>query len=356
MSNKIIAQNNIKYSIDLKKRTAQIIRCNSESFEIHVPYSIKYESNEYIITSILGYAFQNAPAKSIQFAPNSNIKIIEVGAFSNSSIESITIPSQTTQIDDFVFIDCLQLKQIQLTNNSKLKKIGSYAFTNTQIESITITSQLIELKKEWCQGLSKLNKVKVSPENLRYRCIDDKMIIGKSSMEKENYDCLIFCVRNIKTVKIPDFIERICPYAFENCKQLQRIEFSKNSKLEIIDDHSFSKSSLENITIPSSVTKIGMFAFFNCDKFQQIEISEKSKLQMIDTHAFGNSFIESITIPSDVENIKNGAFSICKKLQIIEIGENSKLNCITNSLFSNCHNCILMIPVHLNKIIPKKNI
>ena len=61
---------------------------------------------------------------------------------------------------------------------------------------------------------------------------DNKMIIGKTSIESSNYNCLIFCVRNIKYVKIPNFIEHISSFAFFGCKQIQRFEFEKYSKLK----------------------------------------------------------------------------------------------------------------------------
>lgn len=54
-----------------------------------------------------------------------------------------------------------------------------------------------------------------------------------------NNDCIVFCVCDIEDVIIPSSIERICPYSFNYCYQIQQIEFVKDSKLKIIDDFEF---------------------------------------------------------------------------------------------------------------------
>ena len=123
-----------------------------------------------------------------------------------------------------------------------------------------------------------MNKIIVSQDNPRYFCLDDKMIIGKSSIKQNNYNQLIFCVRNVKTITIPDYIEHICPYAFNNCSKLKTIQFSYHSKLQVIDVGAFKLSSIENINIPSSVTQICENAFLECFKLKKIEIENNSKL------------------------------------------------------------------------------
>ena len=57
------------------------------------------------------------------------------------------------------------------------------------------------------------------------------MIIGKSTLEQEHYDVLVFCIRNIENIKIPDFIEIIDSYSFQECHKLQSVEFPSNLKI-----------------------------------------------------------------------------------------------------------------------------
>lgn len=65
-----------------------------------------------------------------------------------------------------------------------------------------------------------------------------------------------FCIRNIETATIPNFIELISPHAFSNCINLRKIDFQVDSKIRMITKKAFNESGLKMISIPSSVTKI----------------------------------------------------------------------------------------------------
>lgn len=64
------------------------------------------------------------------------------------------------------------------------------------------------------------------------------------------------------------------------------------------------KTSIESIIIPNEVRIIGKRAFYECKQLQYIEISEESKLQTIEEFAFSDSEIKSITIQSSTTNLK----------------------------------------------------
>lgn len=59
--------------------------------------------------------------------------------------------------------------------------------------------------------------------------------------------------------------------SFMWCKNLQKIEFSLDSKIQIIKAKAFSFTSLISISIPSSVKKIGDDPFFSCNDLHAIE-------------------------------------------------------------------------------------
>lgn len=146
----------------------------------------------------------------------------------------------------------------------------------------------------------------------------------KSKIEGENYDLLVFCVRNIEKVTIPSFIEHICPYAFDQCQQLKQVEFEPNSKLKIIDHSAFHSTNIEKISILSTVTTIGKYSFFGCEKLQQIEIQPDSQLEIIDEFALGYTSIEKIMIPSKLKELNEGWHSNSKKLKEIIVDENNQ--------------------------------
>ena len=91
----------------------------------------------------------------------------------------------------------------------------------------------------------------------------DEFLIGKSSLEQDNFDVLVFSVRCIEDVKIPSFIEAIGSSAFFLCKNIKSIEFSKDSKLRIIKADAFCRASIKEMSLPSHVTKICEDTFFD---------------------------------------------------------------------------------------------
>ena len=56
---KKITLGGIIYSINEEEKTAGVSGLNSESKEILIPYSIIYDTKEYVITSILNSSFKN---------------------------------------------------------------------------------------------------------------------------------------------------------------------------------------------------------------------------------------------------------------------------------------------------------
>ena len=115
-----------------------------------------------ILTKLIHVFIQNP-----HFLDDSNLQTIGKCAFSYSAISKIIIiPSSVTIIGKRAFCNCNKLQHIIIPNDSKLQTIESGAFSNSKIESFTIPSELIELKEGWCFGTSYLKKIKVSPNNL----------------------------------------------------------------------------------------------------------------------------------------------------------------------------------------------
>ena len=141
---KTIDLGNIKYSINDKEKIACVIGCNKSINDIYIPRSIKYESKEFIVTSIFSFAFQDYKnLKKIEFSNESKLQIIGCHSFDGTSIESIKIPSSVTEIGNGSFYLCKKLQKIEINEDSNLQKIGSEAFYSTLIEEITIPSKLI---------------------------------------------------------------------------------------------------------------------------------------------------------------------------------------------------------------------
>ena len=92
--NQIIYQNKIKYSINDIDQTASVIGCKYNLHKIIIPNSIQHESKEYTVISISKRFFRESQLKSIGFSSESKLQTIEEEAFNETSISSITIPSE----------------------------------------------------------------------------------------------------------------------------------------------------------------------------------------------------------------------------------------------------------------------
>ena len=298
MMKHMFQQDGLKYLVNEKEKKAEIVGYYEGRNIFLIPRSIRFESQEYIVQSISKNVFKFCKnIKSIEFSSDSELKIIEEGAFTFSSIESIFIPAS-----------------------------------------------VIDLKVGWCKFSDKLTTVKVDPRNSRYLNYKDEMIICKTTETNENYDKIVFCRRDIKEITIPSFIKIIGSDAFADCSQLQRLDISSNSELQIIDKYAFSISSIKSIFIPPHVTKICKGAFNRCEQLQRIDIPSNSELQIIEEDAFQGSSTESIFIPHHVTKILNDAFSDCKKLHLIEINEKSEIELYNlSSIFP--RGVIIMIPI-----------
>lgn len=128
---KKIEENDIIYSLNEEEKTASIIGINKTNSEVLIPKSIIYQTKEYVIVSILEGSFRNSIIKSLKFTQDSKLQMIDKDSFYSASIESITIPSQVS-----------------------------------------------ELREGWCNRTSKINKIEVSPSNQYYKTYDN-LIIGK---------------------------------------------------------------------------------------------------------------------------------------------------------------------------------
>lgn len=341
------------------------------------------------ITEIGQYAFSYClNLRYLEIPHDSKLQVIGKYAFDNSSIEKIFIPKNVTKIDEYAFRKCENLTNIEFANDSQLQTIEMGAFSKSSIENIIIPSCVKQVCKssfrkckklinisihpsmfqflDWSNGLPKTTKITIMSDNEYIRNLSDDVIIGKSDMQSDIYDNLVFVTRNMSTFTIPSFINKIATYAFaestlsyikipsnvtqiddyafSNCEQLSNIEFSHDSQLKIIGKSAFYGSFITHICIPCQVSQICENAFEGCIKLTQIDICQNSKLEIIGKNAFSGTAISDIFIPSHIKSISEDAFSCCWNLQNIEFDENTKEISFEKQNFHNKSMCLFIPP------------
>ena len=412
---KTIEVDNLKYQLNDENKTAGVAGYVKAPEEIFIPRSIIYESQEYRVTEILKRSFyRSLKLKYVKFADDSEIQIIGKKSFYQTSLQTISIPTQLKKICEKAFGKCISLTSVEIPDNSELQSIGRKAFYKTEIECFTIPSKLVELGENWFTDTVKLKQINIMPNNPNFTLYDDKFVLGKSNPQNENFDVLIFANRDLKTALVPNFIRIIGNYSFGRCENLENVEFSDDSELRIICENAFSLSEIKSITIPPKLielkdgwkyraeslksvyisaknTNFKMYddkfilgksnpeneifdilvyskndvktavipefiriisagAFIDCWSLDSVTFKEKCQLESIKKFAFSNTKIKEISIPSTVKEIGKKAFLNCNNLTVVNFTPDSQLQEIKEETFGNTKIQSIWIPPHVKRI------
>ena len=126
-----------------------------------------------------------------------------------------------------------------------------------------------------------------------------KTLVIPDSVEKIGSYAFAYCL-NLTGVEMPDSIRVIGDRAFEGCESLEKIRLSAG--LTAIEEYTFFLcGSLKSITIPEGVTRIGEAAFMDCYSLKKAVLPES--LRSIGAQAFKGSGLKKVRIPENVKEI-----------------------------------------------------
>lgn len=264
-------QSGLTFLLNTNNFTTIVFDTKDAAGDIYIPYSINYNNQDYLITSIGPKSFfHNKKIKSISFPDNSEVKsigssaffessmitlnipksltkiedrafsfsdlamieipsdsqleIIEEFAFSNTKITKFTIPSKLRELCLNIFNECKSLKVVDYHPNSELYSIGAFAFAFSGIETLKIPPFLEQLNGSWCERTDYLKNIIISPKNKNFCFSDGKYLYGKSNKDSELYDILYFVNRETEEVIIPKYVKIIGKNAISHCKKNKNIK------------------------------------------------------------------------------------------------------------------------------------
>lgn len=197
-----------------------------------------------------------------------NLTTINQYAFSQTRLQTITIPDKVTNIGYSAFLNCSALERIELPNS--VTSLGSECFENcSSLKEVVLSNQLTTIP--------------------RY-CFDD-------------------C--DIREIKIPASVRTIDYCAFYSNRNLKSITFEEG--LQTINREAFRYSAPTSLVMPSTLKTIDAGAFANCSNLVSLELNEG--LQTINSEAFYQcKKLSEVVLPSSLTYCQY-PFSYCTGLK-----------------------------------------
>lgn len=193
-------------------------------------------SNVYIpetVTTIGNSAFAGAGLERLSIP--SSVMTIGEDAFAVSNLIEITIPDSIVAIEPGTFYNCHDLLSVSIPRS--VVSIGESAFGRCDV----------------------LNVISIDDDHPIYM-VQDNVIF-----DKMNKALISYPYSSINTeYRIPDWVEKIGPGAFDSCEELERVTIPDS--VNTIDKHAFRYcTNLESLSIPATVQSIDYSSFEGCD-------------------------------------------------------------------------------------------
>ena len=295
------------------------------------------------------------------------VEIIGSEAFAdNTNVKSVVIPKNIIKIEDSAFNGCTNLSDV--TFNEGLKELGTSVFSNTAIETITIPSSLeVVADNQFLDGIFENTKLTTVNFAEGTKSVVGYLFKGCNSITNIAFPETIESIGNyafykcngFEEIDIPSNIAAIGERAFSCCGNLKTVKL--NEGLKELGAGAFSDTAIETITIPSSLEKVISNQYsegvFENTKLTTVDFAEGTKsvidylfkdcsllekvvfpkdVQVIGEYAFEDCISLDVKIPDTVESIGESAFQGCTKITSIEIPDGVKR--LEKSIFYGCTN------------------
>lgn len=233
-------------------------------------------------TAVTGYwvdadnPYYCSDAAGVLFNKDKTELILAPGAISGS----YTVPDSVVTIGNRAFWLCEKIESITMGDN--LEGIGSHTFASCEnLASVTMGSNVTTIGTGAFASCKKLTGITL-PDSLT--------TIG--------YDAFNYCTGLTGTIRIPDGVEVVDSFLFEDCSQITAVVLGENVKQ--INDGAFSDCiGITTVYVPASLTKIGNGSFDNCGGIQTVYYSGSQSQWNSIRRGYSNDALFSATVHFD---------------------------------------------------------
>ena len=296
-----------------------------------------YTDGSHVLGYIFGYGWEGGIDCSQRFSEDSTEEVVytfpktlstvllgkEVclpfGAFSNSPMVHITLPSDSLQyISAYAFMGCQNLESITIPYS--VKSIGEGAFKDC---TSLVSCELVTSPTNNTSSLTSL------PDKLFSGCTSLLNLRASYRGETQPF------------INIIDNIKQIGEYAFYNCSSIERVYI--NSNITAIPAHAFDgctnmvmfghENNLNEtgLYVESFITSLGDYAFSNCDRFETITVPNT----ITDFGTFVFSYCDGVVSAIVETNVlPQGTFAFCSNLETTKLS--IAIDSIGDSAFDHC--------------------
>lgn len=186
----------------------------------------------------------------------------------------------------------------------------------------TATNTNLEPEEFWAKLVVALEKLGINP-------LEGQKVIPQGFLAGTN----------IHSVTVPKTITDTGFDFCSDCKELERVDFERDSQLKSLDSFAFAGCvKLKSISIPDSVGIIGRSLFSGDEELEEVKLP--AGLKTLTEYTFHNCHkLKKITIPTALEKISYNVFSNCVALDMDPLSfEHTQLKVLGSSCFANCLN------------------
>ncbi len=279
-------------------------------------------------------------------------------SFKSTGFNSVTIPATITEMGSYAFAECSELRSVEFAGGGSAITLKDHTFANCdKLQSIRLSGRVTEIPEsfaydcdllttvEWPAGLTTIGARAFNGDEMltssdltgtALTSINDGAFCGCKALplvKLPGNTTLTIGDNAFKETKmsggtlvIPANVTSLGSYAFDECSELQSVEFAAGSSTIALKDHTFKDcDKLQRISLSERVKEIPESFAYDCDLLTTVEWP--AGLTTIGATAFnGNDMLTSSDLSGTaLTSIKDSAFSGCKALPLVKLPVNATL-------------------------------